>query len=145
MLDQSPMCTARRTRYCGCPMSKSNPHVAVVDDEHSICIALQRLIRSAGMGVATYGSGEDFLQELDKNPPDCVVLDLHMPRVTGFEVQCRLAKMGKQIPVIVITGHDTPEARARALSNGAAAYLLKPVDDRMLLDAISAAIADQAA
>jgi FixJ family two-component response regulator len=126
-------------------MSKTCPQVAVVDDEHSICVALQRLIRSAGLGVTTYGSGEDFLRELDKNQPDCVVLDLHMPKVTGYEVQCRLAQMGKRIPVIIITGHDTPEARTRALKNGAAAYLLKPVDDQMLLDAISAAIADKAA
>jgi two-component system, LuxR family, response regulator FixJ len=139
------MCTPGRARYCGRPMSKTCPQVVVVDDEHSICIALQRLIRSAGLGVTTYGSGEDFLREVDKDQPDCVVLDLHMPRVTGFDVQCRLAKMGKRIPVVVITGHDTPEARARALGNGAAAYLLKPVDDRMLLDAISAAIADQTA
>jgi FixJ family two-component response regulator len=139
------MCMPRRARYCGGRMSKTCPQIVVVDDEHSICIALQRLIRSAGLGVTTYGSGEDFLREVDNTQPDCIVLDLHMPRVTGFEVQCRLAKMGKRIPVIVITGHDTPEARARALSNGAAAYLLKPVDDRMLLDAISAAIADQAA
>jgi FixJ family two-component response regulator len=126
-------------------MSKPCPQIAVVDDEHSICIALQRLIRSAGLGVVTYASGEDFLQDLDTREPDCVVLDLHMPKVTGFEVQCRLAQMEKRIPVIVITGHDTPEARTRALKNGAAAYLLKPVDDQMLLDAISAAIAAKAA
>jgi len=57
-------------------------------------------------------------------------------------VQARLAKLATRVPVIVITGHDTPETRARAIANGAAAYLLKPVDDRMLLDAISEAIAD---
>ena len=139
------MCSRSRARYCGGRMSKISPQIAVVDDEHSICIALQRLIRSAGLGVRTYDSGEEFLQDLDSIAPDCVVLDLHMPKVTGFEVQCRLAQMEKRIPVIVITGHDTPEARARALKNGAAAYLLKPVDDQMLLDAIAAATAAKVA
>ena len=138
------MGTPRRERYRVGLMNKT-PQIAVVDDEHSICIALQRLIRSTGMGVKTYSSGEEFLQDLESVQPDCVVLDLHMPKVTGFEVQTRLAQSGRCVPVVVITGHDTPEARARALKNGAAAYLLKPVDDRMLLDAISAAIADKAA
>jgi FixJ family two-component response regulator len=121
-------------------MTKEHLQVAIVDDERSICTALQRLIRSAQMGVKTYPSGEEFLADVDTLKPDCVVLDLHMPRVNGFEVQCRLAERANPPPVIVITGHDTPEARARALRNGAAAYLLKPVDDQMLLDAIAAAV-----
>jgi len=121
------------------------PQVAVVDDEQSICIALQRLIRSANMDVKTYRSGEEFLNSLQNARPDCVVLDLHMPKLTGFDVQARLAQMATRVPVIVITGHDTPETRARAIANGAAAYLLKPVDDRMLLDAIADAIANRAA
>lgn len=125
-------------------MTKEHPQVAVVDDERSICTALQRLIRSAQMEVKTYPSGEEFLEDVDRLKPDCVVLDLHMPRVNGFEVQSRLAQHANPPPVIVITGHDTTEARARALKNGAAAYLLKPVDDQMLLDAINAAIAHAA-
>lgn len=125
-------------------MTKEHPQIAVVDDERSICVALQRLIRSAQMSVKTYPSGEEFLEDIDNLRPDCVVLDLHMPRVNGFEVQSRLAKRANPPPVIVITGHDTPEARARALKNGAAAYLLKPVDDQMLLDAIAAAIGEAA-
>jgi FixJ family two-component response regulator len=126
-------------------MSKNSPHVVVVDDEHSICIALQRLIRSAGMTVTTYESGEDFLRALASQKPDCVVLDLHMPKVTGFEVQTRLAKISTHVPVVIITGHDTPEARARAMANGAAAYLLKPVDDQTLLDTIAKVISRAAA
>ena len=131
-----------RARYCVGRMSLPRPQIAVVDDEQSICIALQRLIRSANMDVKTYSSGEAFLNSLENVRPDCVVLDLHMPKCTGFDVQARLAQLATRMPVIVITGHDTPETRARAMTNGAAAYLLKPVDDRMLLDAISEAIAD---
>lgn len=135
----------RGARYCGSRMSKNSPHVVVVDDEHSICIALQRLIRSAGMGVTTYESGEDFLRDFVSQNPDCVVLDLHMPKVTGFEVQTRLAQMSRHVPVIIITGHDTSEAHARAMANGAAAYLLKPVDGQMLLDTIAKVISRAAA
>ena len=71
--------------------------------------------------------------------PDCVVLDLHMPGTTGFDVQARLAQRGLATPVIVITGDDTPEARSRALRLGATAYLTKPVDETALLTAIAAA------
>jgi len=122
-------------------MSNAPPRIAVVDDEQSVCVALQRLIRSAGMDVETYPSGEEFLKAVQTRRPDCVVLDLHMPKVNGYEVQSRLVQAGARVPVVVITGHDTPESRARALASGAAAYLLKPVDDRLLLDAIAAAVA----
>lgn len=140
MIVRSTVDDAPRSGLRDSGMTREHPQVAVVDDERSICTALQRLIRSAHMEVKTYPSGEEFLDDVDALQPDCVVLDLHMPRLNGFEVQSRLARHGKRIPVIVITGHDTPEARARALKNGAAAYLLKPVDDQMLLDAIAAAI-----
>jgi FixJ family two-component response regulator len=122
-------------------MCPAKPRVAVVDDEPSVRRAIQRLIRSAGMEVESFPSGAEFLAALRDGGPDCVVLDLHMPQVTGFEVQARLAQLGARVPVVIITGHDTPEARARAAAAGASAYLLKPVDDRTLLDAIAAAIA----
>ena len=113
----------------------------MVDDDHSICMALQRLLRSGGLDVETYSSGEEFLQAVKTSQFDCVVLDLHMPHVTGHEVLSRLVELETHIPAVVITGHDTPDARARALSAGAAAYLVKPVDDLMLLDAIAKATA----
>jgi len=114
--------------------------IAVLDDDAFVCKALQRLLRSAGLSVETYSSGETFLKSLASHAPDCLVLDLHMPELNGFDVQVELQRMGASIPVIVITGHDTPEARARALRNGAKAYINKPVDDDVLLSAISTAI-----
>ena len=121
-------------------MSKDRPLIAVVDDEATVRVALQRLIRAAGLNVKTFTSGIEVLQFMQGQRPDCIVLDLHMPNVNGFEVQRRMAQCGMHVPVIVITGHDTPESNARALAGGASAYLLKPVDDEMLLDAIAAAI-----
>ena len=126
-------------------MPKARPLIAVVDDERSVCAALKRLIRSAGMDVETYPSGEEFLRAMQTRQPDCIVLALHMPKVTGFEVQSKLAKSWPSVPVVVITGHDTPESRARVLAGRAAAYLLKPIDERMLLDTIAGAIANAGA
>lgn len=121
-------------------MPKAPVLIAVVDDEESVRKALQRLIRSAGFAVETFPSGAEFLQSVQTHEPACVVLDLHMPQVNGFEVQDELARAGARVPVVIITGHDTPEARARAIGQGAKAYLRKPVDDMVLLDAINAAI-----
>jgi FixJ family two-component response regulator len=123
-------------------MSQQRLQIAVVDDEECVRKALERLLRSAGMAVETFPSGAEFMAAMPTHRPDCVVLDLHMPKLCGFDVQAQLAQMDRPPPVVVITGHDTPESRARALAGGVAAYLLKPVDDSTLLDAIAAAMSD---
>jgi FixJ family two-component response regulator len=97
---------------------------------------LRRLLRSAGLGVETFQSGAEFLESLATLKPDCVVLDLHMPVMNGFEVQARLAESVVYLPVLIITGHDSDETRDRALAGQPVAYLRKPVDDQALLDAI---------
>jgi FixJ family two-component response regulator len=124
-------------------VGNTHPLIAVVDDEESICKALTRLMHSADLDVETFSSGAEFLKSIDIRVPDCVVLDLHMPQVSGFAVQAHLTRVHAEVPIIFITGHDSPEARARAMERGASAYLRKPVDDRALLDAISAAVADE--
>jgi len=122
-------------------VSKTRPLIAVVDDEEPVRIALRRLLRSTDLDVETFPSGAEFLDSLKAHQPDCVVLDLHMPRVNGFAVLARLAEAGIRLPVVVITGHDSNESRERALAGGVSAYLRKPVDDETLLEAITAAIA----
>jgi FixJ family two-component response regulator len=121
-------------------VNKARILIAVVDDEESVRLALRRLLRSASLNVETFASGLEFLDSLKEHQPDCLVLDLHMPQVSGFAVQARLAERGLRVPTVVITGHDAEETRARALAGGAAAYLRKPVDDQALLDAINLAI-----
>ena len=121
-------------------MTASPSLVAVVDDESSVCRALSRLLRSAGFKVVTFTNGIDFLGSLKARQPDCLVLDLDMSPMSGFEVQSRLRQAGSRIPVVIITGHDTAESQQRVLDAGAAAYLRKPVDDQVLLDAVTAAI-----
>ena len=122
-------------------MSPAQLLIAVVDDEDIIRKALQRLLRSAGMAVIGFASAMEFLGALPARRPDCVVLDLHMPLMTGFELMAKLAALDTHLPVVVITGHDSPESRTRAIAGGADAYLLKPVDDLVLMDAITRAVA----
>ena len=98
-------------------------------------------MRSVGLSVETFASGTEFLQSLDTRLPDCVVLDLHMPQIDGFNVQASLARNYAALPVIIVTGHDLPNARERAMARGASAFLRKPVPARTLLGAISAATA----
>jgi FixJ family two-component response regulator len=124
-------------------MNRMRPRVAVVDDEEAVRKAIHRLLRSAGMDVETFPSGAEFLDAIRTQMPDCLVLDLHMPGVDGFEVQSRLAQSGTRLPVVVITGNDTPECHSRALAGGARAYLLKPIDGSVLLEAIAAAVSKQ--
>jgi len=112
--------------------------VAIVDDEEPIRKALTRLLRSGGLDVESFASGSEFLESLSVQRPDCVVLDLHMPVVNGFEVQAQLVEFG--VPVVIVTGHDSDETRARALAGRPAAYLRKPVNDQVLLDAIELAL-----
>ena len=121
-------------------MIKTRSLIAIVDDEEPIRKALSRLLRSAGMDVKTFPSGVEFLESLASQRPDCVVLDLHMPVVNGFDVQARLTESGVTVPVVIITGHDSDETRDRALSGFPVAYLRKPVNDQALLDAIELAL-----
>ena len=115
-------------------MSGRTPTIAVVDDEQPVRRALQRLLRASGFDVRLFATGADFMAHLDG--VDCVILDLHLPGMSGFEVQEALAARGANVPVVVLTGNDTPANRARSLANGARAYLSKPVDDETLLHAL---------
>ena len=121
-------------------LNKVRPLIAVVDDEEHIRKALRRLLVSADLDVETFTSGGEFLDSLLTRRPDCVVLDLHMPQMSGFAVQARLVEAGERIPVIIITGHDSPETRYQALVGHPAAYLAKPVNDQDLLNAIESAL-----
>jgi FixJ family two-component response regulator len=121
-------------------MRKPQLRVAVVDDEASVRKALRRLLCASGLAAETFASGQEFLEWRKNHRVDCVVLDLQMPGLTGLEVQQHLLRAGVRLPVVIITGHDEPTTHAQCLSAGAAAYLCKPLDDEVLLAAISQAV-----
>ena len=88
--------------------------LAVVDDDAGVRVALTRLVSSAGFAVETFASGAEFLRSVEDHEPDCLLLDLHMPEMTGFELQGAPAVAHAALPVVVITGHDTTDSRTRA-------------------------------
>ncbi len=121
-------------------MNTHNTVIAVVDDEESVCKGLERLLRSAGLSAKTFLNGADFLRFLENVQPDCLVLDLNMMPMNGFSVLDRLGRLGRKLPVIIITGDDSEETYERVINKGIAAFLRKPVDGQVLLDAIEDAV-----
>lgn len=115
--------------------------VALVDDDESVRRALARLLRMAGVEVDVYASGSEFLGAITDHPPDCVVLDMYMPAMTGMEVQVRMATGCPQLPIVFITAHDDPSAVRAVLAAGASTCLRKPFSEQQLLSAISSATA----
>jgi len=112
------------------------PLIAIVDDEVRVCRAMERLLRSAGFDVVTFNEGAEFLNFVESKQVDCAILDLHMPQMSGHDVQLRLGLTGRQVPVVIVTGQDSPESQQRAMTAGAVAYLRKPMDDTVLVAAV---------
>ena len=110
--------------------------VFIVDDDDAVRDGFARLLRSAGLEPHAFGSPEQFLDEVHAVPGACVILDITMPRMSGPEVQARLNDRNIVLPVITVSARDDEETRAWARSLGARMFLLKPVDDQALLDAI---------
>ena len=120
------------------PMDRIRPLIAVLDDEPQFCKAVARLLKTHGFDAVTFTCGEAFLADLASRSPDCLLLDLHMPNLSGFEVLERIA--ARRIPSFVITGHDQPGNAERVRALGAVDYFLKPLNESELVDAIRAAI-----
>jgi FixJ family two-component response regulator len=128
-------------------MHNAEPWVAVVDDDESVGRALQRLLRTAGIGAQTFRSGEDFLGALgslgsqagaNAGQPGCAVLDVELPGLSGLAVQRRLVHTG--LPVIVITAHDENGVREQAYAFGAVTYLHKPFNGANFIRAVQTAL-----
>ena len=110
--------------------------IAIVDDDASVRCALLRLIRCEGYSAAAFPSATALLSSLSLQIPRCVVLDLHLPDMTGLELLQRFAELDEAPPVVVITGNDDPCLRDRCLALGTRCYLSKPIDCDALLEAI---------
>src|SRR5262245_51500561 len=126
-------------------MENRRSFVAVIADEESVRRALLRLLRAANPDAEASANGEAFLSSLDKFRPDCVVLDLQMPGLTGRDVQRRLVSMQIDLPVSLITAHDDIVTQQQCLSDGAANYLRKPLRGDVLVRSIHESIARAAA
>jgi two-component system response regulator TtrR len=114
--------------------------IGVVDDDASILRALTRLLGAAGFTVNTFRSAEDFLALEHPERIDCLLLDIHMSGLSGFDLQERLVAQHVTIPIIFITAHDDAPTRERARKSGAVAYVRKPFDEHSLIGAIENAL-----
>jgi DNA-binding response OmpR family regulator len=119
-------------------MDQTRLRISVLDNELKFCRALARLLRTHGFEVMTFTRGEEFRSLALQQLPNCLLLDLHMQDLNGFEVLERIS--ARHVPALVITGHDQPGNAQRVRALGALDYLLKPVNELQLLAAIRAAI-----
>jgi FixJ family two-component response regulator len=130
----------RKHKASGASVSKARL-IAVVDDDDSIRRALTRLLRDYHFEVLAFSSGQEFLNSLRKQRPDCVILDFQMPELTGGDVQCLLSLAGIQLPIIIMTAYDHPAMREECLRMGAVACIAKGDLPDRLIDAIGSAMA----
>ena len=123
-------------------MLHTMPLISIVDDDFSLARALCRLVQSAGYRVETFASAHEFLDSSPSGRTACLVLDINLDGMSGFELSERLAEDRTDIPIIFITARDDVTTRERVRRASIAAYLPKPVDKRALLDAIARAVDD---
>jgi FixJ family two-component response regulator len=121
-------------------MSGDGRRVVLVDDDASMSCALERMLRLADYQPEVFASAEVLLQSNAIEEAACLVLDVHLPGVTGFELYERLCREGTPPPVIFITAYDDPESRAQADRAGATAYLTKPFSGNDLVAEVARAI-----
>jgi FixJ family two-component response regulator len=114
--------------------------ISIVDDDASIREALQSLMRSVQMNVEAFASAEEFLASERVKDTSCLILDLYLPGMSGFELQSRLNAERRGIPIIFITAHADEASRERAIKSGAVELLGKPVRRELLFKAIRSAI-----
>ena len=110
--------------------------ISVVDDDESLRESLEGLLKSLGHGVAVFSSAESFLRSDVLTTTDCLLLDVRMPGMSGFELQRELLGRRRELPIIFITAHGDEEVIARAIAAGAIDCLLKPFSEDALLRAI---------
>ena len=121
-------------------MIKADPVIFVVDDDPSVRIALERLIKAVGFRVQTFDTAQSFLNAVPCDAPCCLILDVRLPQMSGLELQQEMTLRGLDMPIIFITGHGTVSMSVRAMKAGAMDFLEKPFEEQQLLDAIQAAV-----
>jgi FixJ family two-component response regulator len=120
--------------------ASDSPVISIVDDDSLVLRSLARLIKATGFQVVTFGSAEEFLESGKAWEVACVILDIGLPGMNGLDLQAQLAAENCPVPIVFVTAHGEDENRARAVRNGAVAFLAKPLSDEALVDAIRCAL-----
>lgn len=122
-------------------MTDASEAVLLVDDDPSVLKALARLLRAAGLTVATFSAAGEVLAYLEGGAAGCVVLDLRMPEVDGLELQALLGRADDLLPIVFLSGHGDVQSSVQAMKAGAIDFLTKPCDEERLLAAVAQALA----
>lgn len=117
-------------------MSTPAPKILVVDDEVKMCFTLTKLFELSHYPVAVAHDGLEALDKIDSFQPNCILLDIRMPKMNGFEVLKKVKEEHPEIVVLMTTAVATEESREQCLKAGAAEYLIKPIDFKTLLEII---------
>ena len=112
-------------------------NIYIVDDDESVCRALKTLLMTYDFEVKTFNSANSFFDSVTNDDPGCLLLDIHMPGLDGWEVQKRILASGSKRPVIFISAEKQDNAAARAIEVGALGFLQKPVNGQTLVDLIN--------
>lgn len=118
----------------------SEIQISIIDDDEQSRAALADLMQAIGFTIEAFPSAVDFLASPNVSHTSCLIVDVHMPRMTGTELHSRLVGSGYDIPTILITAYPDDSARARALGRGVVCYLTKPIDEEVLLACVELAL-----
>jgi FixJ family two-component response regulator len=114
--------------------------VAIIEDDESYRVAIERLLKSAGFSVQSFASAEDFLSSGQQRETGCLIADIRMPGMSGLDLQSKLNSDHCPIPTIFITAHGDEKMRLQAMRGGAVKFLTKPFDGEILLEAVHVAL-----
>jgi FixJ family two-component response regulator len=118
--------------------------IAIVDDDESVREAAENLFTSMGFTTVAFASAEAFLRSPSVATASCLVLDVQMPGMSGPQLQSHLTAVGRQIPIVFVTGYPDERVRAKALEAGAVCFLTKPFSQRDLLEGLRSALTSDA-
>ncbi|MGX9428271.1 MULTISPECIES: response regulator transcription factor [Bradyrhizobium] len=118
----------------------SKSQISIIDDDEQFRAALADLMRAMGFTIEAFSSAVDFLASPNVRHTSCLIVDVHMPGMTGTELHSNLAGSGYNIPTILITAYPDDRTRAWALGHGVVGYLTKPIDEEVLLGCVESAL-----
>ena len=121
-------------------MDRTSNLIAIIDDDEAMQDSLHDFMEAAGLVARCFGSAEEFLESDLRTQAACLIVDIHMPKMSGLQLQAKLNEEGCNIPVIFVTAHGDARMRIRAMRDGAVEFLAKPFDHHLLLKRVRAAL-----
>jgi FixJ family two-component response regulator len=122
------------------PVDRMSKLIAIIDDDEAMQDSLRDLVEATGLAARCFGSAEEFLESDLHTRAACLIVDIHMPKMSGLQLQARLKEEECNIPIIFVTAHGDAKMRIQALREGAVEFLSKPFDHQLLLKRVRNAV-----